>query len=188
MTYLWTGIVLVAGSHLFSTLLPGLRDGLKQRLGEGPFKGLYSLVNVVGLVLMIVGFRWASPDSPQLYQPVAGAKHITMLLVLAAFILIGASHGKGYIKSKLHHPMSLGIASWSIGHLLANGRQVDVLLFGTLLVVAIADIVFSELRGKRPTHVPNARSDIIAILVGMVLYVVFLFGFHPYVLGISVAG
>ncbi len=95
MTYLWTGIVLVAGSHLFSTLLPGVRDGLKQRLGEGPFKGLYSLVNVVGLVLMIVGFRWASPDSPQLYQPVAGANHITMLLVLAAFILIALPVARG---------------------------------------------------------------------------------------------
>lgn len=188
MTYLWIGILLVAATHLFSILFPGARDGLKRQLGDGSYKALYSLATLAGLVLMILGFKWSWAESPQLYAPIAGAKHIAMLLVLIAFILIGASHGRGFIKAKVHNPMSWGVLCWAAGHLMANGRQVDVMLFGTFAVIAIADIVWSELRGKRPPHTPTARSDVIAVLVGMILYVIFLFGFHPYVLGITVAG
>ena len=56
------------------------------------------------------------------------------------------------------------------------------------LVVALADILLSELRGKRPMHQPSVQSDIRAVAIGMVLYVIFLFGFHPYVLNLPVAG
>ena len=61
-------------------------------------------------------------------------------------------------------------------------------LFATLFVVAVADFVFSWARGKKPDHVPQVKSDVRAVVIGMVLYVVFLFGFHPYVLGVPVAG
>ena len=115
-----------------------------------------------------------------------GMKHLTMLLVLLAFILIGASHGKGYLKKWLHNPMSIGIVLWSGGHLLVNGQRSDVWLFGTFLVVGLADIVMSEIRGKRPDYIPRIRSDVVAVVVGLVLYVVFLFGFHPYVLNVPV--
>ena len=50
----------------------------------------------------------------------------------------------------------------------------------------LADIVMSEIRGKRPDYIPRVRSDIIAVVVGLVLYAVFLFGFHPYVLNVPV--
>ena len=188
MTYLYLGILLFGGPHLFSILFPALRDSLKQSLGENPWKGLYAVVSLVGLVLLIVGFRNSSagPLDADLYHPKDWARHVTMLLVLLAFILVGASHGKGYLKTWLHNPMSIGIALWSVGHLLANGRRTDVYLFGTFLVVALADILMSEVRGKRPSHTPRLRSDIVAVVVGIVLYAVFLFGFHPYVLNLPV--
>ena len=109
-----------------------------------------------------------------------------MLFVLLAFILLGASHGKGYLKKWLHNPMSIGIGLWSAGHLLANGKRTDVYLFGLFLVVALADIIMSEIRGKKPSHEPRLRSDVIAVIAGMVLYVIFLFGFHPYVLNLPI--
>ena len=59
-------------------------------------------------------------------------------------------------------------------------------LFGTFLVVGLADILMSEIRGKRPDYIPRLRSDVLAVVIGIVLYAVFLFGFHPYVLGIPV--
>jgi uncharacterized membrane protein len=189
MTYLYLGILLFGGSHLFSILFPALRDSLKRSLGEKPWKGLYALVSLAGLALIIVGFaksRAGPLAADVLYFPADWTRHITMLFVLLAFILIGASHGKGYLKSWLHNPMSLGIALWSAGHLLANGKRTDVYMFGTFLVVALADIVMSEVRGKRPTHTPRLKSDIVAVIVGVVLYAVFLFGFHPYVLNLPV--
>ncbi|HRX36629.1 MAG TPA: NnrU family protein [Aestuariivirga sp.] len=189
MTYLYLGILLFGGPHLFSILFPALRDSLKQSLGEKPWKGLYSLVSLAGLVLMIVGFaksRAGPLAADLLYFPADWTRHATMLLVLLAFILLGASHGKGYLKKWLHNPMSIGIALWATGHLLANGKRTDVYLFGTFLVVAVADILMSEARGKRPSHIPRLRSDIVAVAVGVVLYAVFLFGFHPYVLNLPV--
>jgi len=189
MTYLYLGILLFGGPHLFSILFPALRDSLKQSLGEKPWKGLYSLVSLAGLVLMIVGFaksRAGPLAADLLYFPADWTRHVTMLLVLLAFILLGASHGKGYLKKWLHNPMSIGIALWATGHLLANGKRTDVYLFGTFLVVAVADILMSEARGKRPSHIPRLRSDIVAVAVGVVLYAVFLFGFHPYVLNLPV--
>lgn len=191
MTLLLIGCLLFGGSHLFSILLPGLRDSLRNRFGEKPWKGLYSIVLLLGLVLMVVGYsqtRSGPATADVLYEPWDGMRHATMLLTLLAFILVGASHGKGYLKLWLHNPMSLGIALWSGGHLLVNGQRSDVWLFGTFLVVSLADILLSELRGKRPDYVPRLRSDVIAVAVGMVLYAVFLLGFHPYVLNIPVAG
>ena len=189
MTLLYIGCLLFGGSHLFSILFAGARDSLKLKLGEKAWKGVYSLVSLAGLVLLVVGY-WQSRGGPLaadwVYVPYDGARHITMLLVLLAFILLGASHGKGYLKKWLHNPMSIGIALWATGHLLSNGKRTAVYLFGMFLVVALADIIMSELRGKRPAHEPRLRSDIIAVIAGVVLYAIFLFGFHPYVLNLPI--
>jgi uncharacterized membrane protein len=189
MTALIIGIILFGGSHLLSMLLPGVRDGLKSSLGEGGFKAAYGVIGLVGLGLMIYGFHseWAAAlAAPPAYEPPAWGKHVTMLFVLLGLILLGASHGKGYLKLWVKNPMSLGVSLWAVGHLLANGRVIDILLFGTFLVIGVLDIVLSTARGKVPTHVPRVRSDIIAVVVGVVLYAVLLFGFHPLVLGLPV--
>ncbi len=189
MNYLIAGLGIFAGVHLFSMLLPAHRNRLMNRLGEGAYKGLYSVVAVIGLGLIIAGY-WNLSEGPDasdfVYAPLASMRHVTMLLVLLAFICVGASHGEGYLKLWLRNPMSIGIALWSFGHLLSNGRRYDVLMFGMFLVLALLDIVLSTLRGKVPAHEPRLRSDVIAVIVGMVLYVVFLFGFHPYFLNLPV--
>lgn len=191
MTLLWIGIVLFGGTHLYSIFLPGHRDGLRAAIGQTPYKAAYSIVSLIGLGFVIAGFlqsRSGPLAADWLYVPTDGARHITMLLVLVAFILIGASHGKGYIKKWIRNPMSWGFAAWSTGHLLANGKRTDVYMFGMFLVIALADIVMSELRGKRPAHEPRVRSDVVAVVIGIILYAIFLFGFHPYVLNLPVTG
>lgn len=189
MTLLYIGALLFAGTHLFSILFPALRDGFRVRLGEKPWKGIYALLSLAGVVLMTIGYsqsRAGPATADVLYEGWYEMRHLTMLLVLLAFILIGASHGKGYLKSWLHNPMSIGIVLWAGGHLLVNGQRADVWLFAPFLVVGLADIVMSELRGKRPQHAPRIRSDVIAVIAGTVLYLVFAFGFHPYVLNVPV--
>ena len=189
MVYLNSGLVLFASVHLFSLLWPRSRDRLQQRLGEGPYKGFYSLASVAGVALIIWGY-WIVSNGPEtsdiVYQPLPGMRHVTMLLVLLAFICIAVFHGKSHLRLWLKQPMSIGVSLWAIGHLLSNGRFYDILLFGTFLLLGVLDIVLSTMRGKVPSYVPNVRSDIIAVVVGGVLYVVFLFGFHPYVLHLPV--
>lgn len=189
MTLLYIGSLLFGGSHLFSILFPGLRDSFRAQLGAKAWKALYGMMSLAGLVLMVMGYagsRAGPATADILYDGWYGLRHLTMLMVLVAFILIGASHGKGYLKKWLHNPMSIGIVLWSGGHLLVNGQRADVWLFGTFFVVGLADIVMSEIRGKRPDYIPRVRSDILAVVIGLILYAVFLFGFHPYVLNVPV--
>lgn len=189
MKLLLFGIFLFGGIHLFSMLLPARRDALMGQLGEKRWKGIFSVVSAAGIGLMVWGFvllREEPADS--LYAPAVWARHVTMLFVLLGFIFLAASHGKGYLRLWLRNPMSIGIGLWASGHLLANGQRRDLLLFGTFLGLALLDILLSTSRGKAPLYQPRLRSDIIAVIAGMVLYVIFLFGFHPYVLNLPVAG
>ena len=189
MNYLVLGLGIFAGVHLFSMLLPTHRNTLMERLGEGAYKGFYSLVSLLGLAFIIWGY-WTLSIGPEAaefaYTPFAPMRHVTMLFVLLAFICIGASHGKGHLKLWLRNPMSIGIVLWSIGHLLSNGHFYDVLIFGMFLLLAVFDIFLSSARGKRPDYEPRLRSDVIAVIVGVALYAVFLFGFHPYVLHLPI--
>lgn len=191
MAYFWIGTGLFAGVHLFSLMLPGQRDALKARYGERAWKSVYSVIALAGLVAMIAGF-WMSRSGPAaadlLYIPAESLRPVTMLMVLLALISLGAAHGKGYIKLWIKHPMSIGFALWSAGHLLANGKRADVYLFGVFLALALLDIALSTARGKLPSHEPRIRSDVIAVIVGMVLYAFFLLVFHPYFLNLPVTG
>ncbi len=189
MTYMIVGIVIFAGLHLFSMLLPAQRDDLRRRFGERAWKGTFAIGSLVGLAFMIRGF-FASRAGPGaadlLYYPADWTRHVTMTLVLLAFISFGSIHGKSHIKLWLRNPMSIGFALWSFGHLLSNGKRAAVYMFGTFFVIAVLDIILSTVRGNRPVFEPRIRSDIIAVAVGVVLYLIFLFGFHPYVLNLPV--
>ncbi|MGQ0483892.1 MAG: NnrU family protein [Hyphomicrobiales bacterium] len=191
MIFLLSGIAVFAGVHLFSMLLPGQRDGLRARLGERPWKWTFVLISLLGLALIVRGFllsRSGPAAADLLYIPPDSLRPVTALMVLMGFIAIGAAHGKGYIKSWIKQPMSIGIALWAAGHLLANGKRAAVYMFGAFLALALLDIILSTARGKLPAHEPRIRSDAIAAIAGMVLFAIFLFGFHPYVLNLPVAG
>lgn len=191
MWKLWLGVLLFAGPHLVSTVVPQVRDRLRQQWGAGPFKGAYAVVSLIGVVLLALAYLEgrSGPNSLDVfYDPWSGARHVNMLLSLVGFILIASARGRGYIRKAVKHPQSLGMALWSAGHLLANGEKAVVVIFATILVIGLADVIFSLARGKVPTHQPVIRSDIIAIIAGTVVYLILAFGFHPYILNVSVMG
>jgi uncharacterized membrane protein len=189
MTLLYIGTVIFFGVHLLVMLLPGPRDRLQVRLGEGPYKGLFSLVSAIGLVLMIYGFyttRGTLEPDDYIYTPAPWTRHAAMGLVLLAFVSLGASHGKSHLKLWLKHPMSIGFGLWAFAHLLANGERPAIIFFGSFLVIAVLDIILSTMRGKLPHHEPQLKSDVRAVVIGVILYLVFLFGFHPYILNLPI--
>lgn len=189
MNLLITGIVILVGAHLAVMLAPRLRDGLRDSLGEGPYKGVFSLVSLIGLAVMIYGFyttRGTLEGPDYLYVPAPWTRHAAMTLVLLGFIIVGASHGKGYLKKWVKQPMSVGIGLWALAHLLANGDRPGVVMFAAILGLAVLDIILSTARGQVPTHEPRLRSDVIAVIVGIVLYAIFLFVVHPYVFNLPI--
>jgi uncharacterized membrane protein len=185
MTVLIWGMVLFFGAHLLS--LTPARAPLRARFGENAYKGVYSIISIIGLGLMIWGFGLArsGPDAARIvYDPVMGSSHATMLLVLVAMVLLASAHMKGYIRKIVKHPMSVGVALWAAGHLMVNGNLSEVLLFGGFLVLSVLDIIVSTVRGKTPAHTPQIKFDIMAVVGGVAIYAVFLMA-HQWLFGVS---
>jgi uncharacterized membrane protein len=188
MWQLYLGLILFCGTHLFSTIFPASRDRFKANMSVGAFKGLYSLANAVGLALLVWAYVAGRGEGTLLYEPWYAARHVALLIILLAFILIFSNGSQSHIRGTVKHPFSIGIALWSIAHLMMNGEPAVVGIFGGFLVVALADLVFSFARGKIPRFEPRWSHDLRGIAVGVILYLVFAFGFHPYVLNVPVAG
>ena len=91
MTLLILGLLLWIAVHLFPSVMPAARQTLIGRLGEGPYKGLFALDLVIAIVLMVFGWRSATPDF--VYAPILGGTPlVTSALVAVAFILMGAAN------------------------------------------------------------------------------------------------
>jgi len=188
MIMLVLGVLLWIGVHLFPSLMPSARSKLIEKLGEGPYKGLFALDLVVAILLMVFGWRSATPE--YVYAPpLAGMTTVTFVLVLISFVLMGAANPPNNLKRHLRHPMLTGIIVWAGAHLLANGDSRSLVLFGGLgLWAAVAIVTISRRDGawQKPEPVP-ASKDIVLVVIGAVLTVAVAF-FHEYLSGVALFG
>jgi uncharacterized membrane protein len=185
------GLVLFLGVHLLTTQR-GLRARFVVSMGEGGYKGFYSLVSLAGLGLMVWGFaHYRSAGMIDVWHPPAAFRHITEALMLPAVILVAASYIRGRIYSTLKHPMLAGVKLWAAAHLLANGDLGSIILFGAFLAWAVFDRISVKRRsdaGAPPIPVGGVGNDLIAVVVGIVAYLALGFVFHPVVIGVPVFG
>src|SRR5688572_33160572 len=138
MTLLIAGIVLFLGAHSTRIVADGWRENMIARIGLNKWKMLYSVIALVGLVLIVYGYGQARADPAFIWEPPLWTRHMAALLTLVAFILFAAAEIPGnHIKSKLGHPMYMGAKVWAFAHLMANGRLGDIVLFGAFLMWAI---------------------------------------------------
>ncbi|MBA3066969.1 MAG: NnrU family protein [Hyphomonas sp.] len=189
MTYLILGLVIFFGSHLFSAFRSReAGKDLREKIGYGPYMGLYSLVSAVGLGLIVWGFGAARP-SQVLYAPPAGLAHVNLLLMVVALILLAAAYmPTGYIKKAVKHPMLAAVKVWAFGHLLANGELNSVLLFGCFLAYGVIDRIAVKKRGDNgpgPDAAVNVTGDIGAVVVGLGAYAAVAFYLHPVLFGVA---
>ena len=54
---------------------PKFRLAMIDRLGDGPWKGIYSLVSIIGLVLLVYGFGLAREVSEQGYEAIGAPRY-----------------------------------------------------------------------------------------------------------------
>ena len=122
-----------------------------------------------------------------LYEPPPVLRHLTLLLMLPVFPLLIAAYMPGRIKVVTKHPMLVAVKLWAFAHLLANGTLADVLLFGGFLAWAVADRISLKRRPSRPVPgaPPGPANDLIAIVVGLVIYGVFVTWGHQWLIGVS---
>jgi uncharacterized membrane protein len=186
MTVLLAGLLIFFLIHSVSIVAPSWRDRTAASIGAGPWQGLYSLISIVGFVLILWGYGQARATPVVLYTPPPALKHLAAVLMIPVFPLLLSAYLPGRIKTALKHPMLVSIKLWAFAHLLANGMLADVLLFGSFLVWAVADRISMKRRIQRPVPgaPPGRYNDIIAVVGGLVLYVAFVSGLHAWLFGV----
>lgn len=191
MMVLIVGLILFLGIHLLPTS-PELRDGLKERIGDTPYRILFSVLSLAGLVIIVLGFHKLQlhpGKNPILWEPPIWTRHIAVALMLPAMILFVASVIPSRIRTATRHPMLIAIKTWALAHLLANGDLAALLLFGSFLAFAVYDRISVKQRGAtgplgnaRPASILN---DVLVVLIGVGLYAALLFGGHQWLIGVS---
>ena len=187
MALMIAGLVLFLGVHTLTTLRE-TRGTLMGQIGEGPYKGLYSLVSLAGLVLIVWGYgryRMAGYipawDPPQQLQPIA------LVLMWLSFVALAAAYSPaGKIKGLLRHPMLVGVKAWALAHLLVNGDLGSIVLFAAFLAWAAYDRIAVKRRGDAGAPRSDFTSgDMIAVVVGSAAYAA-MFWLHAWVIGVPI--
>jgi uncharacterized membrane protein len=159
-----------------------LRDALVARLGAGRYRGAFALASVLALVWIIYAYRHA-PTVPT-WGFLLGFRHVAYLLVFIAFLFAvigiatpsptrvgmesklaqGADMARGIIRLT-RHPFLWGVALWALVHLIVNGDLASLILFGSLLVLALAGPLFIDAKRRRQfpdlwAQFANVTSDV----------------------------
>lgn len=165
MFLLILGLALWWGAHLFKRLAPDMRRGM----GDAG-KGAVTAALVIAVVLMVIGYRAA--DTSSAFAPGAMLKGINNLMVLAAFYLFAASGAKSRLGVRLRHPQLIGFSLWAAGHLLVNRDAPSVVLFGGLLIWALAEIVVINrtTRWTPPTAPVPLRKEFTTAIAAVVVF------------------
>lgn len=192
MSVLIIGLLLFLGVHSVRIFAEDWRGAQIARFGETGWKLAYSLVSLVGLVVLIYGYGMSRADPVFVWNPPIWTRHLAALLTLPAFILLAAAYVPGNrIRSALGHPMILGVKVWAFAHLLANGRLGDIVLFGAFLLWAVLDFRAARQRDRAaPVTRPagGLAGDAITLAAGLIGWVVFALYLHTWLIGVPVFG
>ena len=188
MTYLILGLILFLTIHSVRIVADDWRTRTITRVGEGAWKGIYSLISLAGFVLLVWGYGQARMGSVVLYDPPTFTRHIAGLLMLVSLVLVAAAYVPGnHIKAALGHPMLLGIKLWAFAHLLANGRLADVVLFGAFLVWAVVDFIAARRRDRAAGTVypaGQAMRTVLTMVAGAGAWAALVLGLHLWLIGV----
>jgi uncharacterized membrane protein len=184
MTFLILGVALWSAAHFIPVGATGLRGNLVSNIGEGPYKGLFSLTLIGSVVLMVLGWRSITPNL--VYDPPAFGAIIMAPLMLFAFALLGAANYKTNIKRLIRNPMLTGVVVWSVAHLATNGDDRSIALFGGMGLWALIMILLGNKRDgayEKPEALPF-KAEVKGFLITLVVFVVIIL-LHPYFAGVS---
>ncbi len=189
MTTLIAGLVIFLGIHSISIVAEDFRNRMAAKSELG-WKGFYAVISALGLYLIISGYAQARLDPTWVYISPVWTRHLAALLLLPTFILLLATYFPGRISGWIGHPMLVAVKLWALSHLLVNGAVADLLLFGSFLAWAVADRI--SMKRCQPRTVPalpkSAINDVIVVIGGLAMYVVFALWLHQILIGIKPFG
>ncbi|WLD95935.1 NnrU family protein [Agrobacterium leguminum] len=190
MLFLALCLALFLLTHLLKVVAPQFRTRMIATMGEGPFKGVYSLVSLITLGLVIYAFGEARQETGMLWYPPVWMSHIAVTLMLPAMIcLIASLIPAGHIATKTKHPLILSVKIWALAHLLANGETSSILLFVSFLAWGVVMRISLKRRERAGEKVVrdfvSGRYDLVAILGGIVLWGAFILKLHEWLIGVQ---
>ncbi len=186
------GLLLFLGVHSVRIVANDWRSAQVARLGEARWKALYSVASIAGFVLLVWGYALARAEPLLLWSPPRAMSHLAMLLMLLSFVLLAAAYvPRNLFKARLGHPMMLGVKTWAIAHLLANGNLADGVLFGAFLLWAVAGFQAARRRDRAAdTSYPaaTAAGSTTTVLLGALAWAAFAFWLHKPLIGVAPLG
>lgn len=190
MTLLIIGLLLFLGLHSLRIFADAWRSRQVALRGEGVWKGAYSLLALLGLLLIVLGYADARATPVSLWQPPLWTRHLAATLMLPVFVLWVAAYLPGNrLRARIGHPLVAGVKLWALAHLLANGTLADLLLFGAFLIWAALDYASLRQRDRATGKTWPAGSlqrDLIAVALGLAAYAGFAIYLHPLLIGVRV--
>jgi uncharacterized membrane protein len=190
MTLLIAGLIVFFAVHSVAIVADGWRQRMIGKIGEWPWKGLYSVIAAAGLALIVWGYALARQTPVVMYVPPGWLRYVALILLVPVFPLLLATYLPGRIQAATRHPMLAATKLWAFAHLLVNGTLADVLLFGAFLVWGVADRI--SLKHRAVPWVPrlprSGANDVIAVVGGLGIYVAFTLWLHAVLIGVSPLG
>lgn len=160
-------ILLLFGLLQLLPAIPAWKTQAVQKLGKayGPVYGVATLVLFASLIW---AFRQANAEP--LYDPPAWGRHANFAITLLGFLCIGIFAFRGSWRNSLKYPMSIGVSLWAFGHLLANGDQRSVALFGGLIVIMAVYTMLKHRNTPFVNAVVRQGHNPLSLLGGVALY------------------
>jgi uncharacterized membrane protein len=207
MTWLILGLILFLGAHSTRIVADGWRTQALASWGEKPFKGVYTLISLLGFYAMVTGYAEARLHTVVLWTPPIATRHVSVLLMLFASVLMAAAYvPRNHLKMRLGHPMVLSVKVWALAHLLANGNLADVVLFGSFLIWSVFNFKAARSRDRAMAQnaggAQNADADntgdeiasakttstLLVLFLGLAIWASFVFYLHLQLVGVSPLG
>jgi uncharacterized membrane protein len=182
MALMIIGLLIFFGGHLLPSI-PSVREGLVANLGVRRYRLVYSLVALLGLVLVVIGY--SGREYIHVWPPLETSRAMALHGMPLAFFLLAAANMQTWTRRLLRHPMSLGVLLWAGLHLAANGDLYSVILFGSFAAYAAFSMISAEVRGKVPANRPAAIKFDFFALVGAVLVYFAILHAHGWLFGVA---
>ena len=192
MIVLIIGLVIFFGMHLVP--VTDIKSSLIERMGEKIYQIIFSIISLVGLIIIIYGFSHIDTCNPMmadcdtdnfyLWDSFEYSKEISFLLMPICIIFIVASQIESNIKKVVRHPMLLGVLIWSFVHLLSTGDLRSIILFLSFAAYSIIDLILTKKTAVNEISYSIAK-DVVVIVAGLVVYSIILY-FHEYVSGVQI--
>lgn len=189
MLILAAGLIVFLGMHSVRIVADDWRTRRIARIGEGAWKGIYSLISIAGFVLVVWGYQLTRESPVDLWHPPIWTRHVASLFTLVSFVLLAAAYvPRTRIKAAIGHPMVVGVKVWAFAHLLANGRLGDIVLFGAFFAWAVLDFSAAKRRdrfqGRTYPAAPGFSRDLIAVIIGIAGWAAFALHLHALLIGV----